>query len=133
LHTHPLGVQGSRPRHWRIAIDAARHRLRFHTHIVCFVAPVVGEYMTLCPEVAVDLTMGERMAHFPILAKAMGGQPEIESERGIGTIVRVTLPVASDECRWRGIDVHRPGQYHGQCQSRGEDIDPDQGQRPDLG
>jgi signal transduction histidine kinase len=42
--------------------------------------------------------MGLGLAISRSLAEAMGGRLEIESELGTGTVVRVTLPAAHDEC-----------------------------------
>jgi DNA-binding transcriptional LysR family regulator len=60
-----------------------RGRLRLHvgTHLVRFVAPVLSEYMTLHPELGVELTMGERMVDL--------------AEEGFDLAIRATVPADS--------------------------------------
>jgi len=60
-----------------------RGRLRLHvgTHIVRFVAPIVSEYMTLYPELSIELTMGERMVDLV--------------EEGFDLAIRATVPADS--------------------------------------
>ena len=60
-----------------------RGRLRLHvgTHIVRFVAPVLSDYMKLYPDLAVELTMGERMVDL--------------IEEGFDLAVRATVPADS--------------------------------------
>jgi DNA-binding transcriptional LysR family regulator len=62
---------------------APRGRLRLHvgTHIVRFVAPVLAEYMKLYPDLAVELTTGERMVDL--------------IEEGFDLAIRATVPADS--------------------------------------
>jgi len=60
-----------------------RGRLRLHvgTHIIRFVTPIVAEYMKLYPDLAVELTMGERMVDL--------------LEEGFDLAIRATVPADS--------------------------------------
>ncbi|HEY3145328.1 MAG TPA: LysR family transcriptional regulator [Dongiaceae bacterium] len=60
-----------------------RGRLRLHvgTHIVRFVAPVVSEYMSLYPDLSVELTTGDRMVDLV--------------EEGFDLAIRATVPADS--------------------------------------